>query len=78
MAVISGAKIGAAHDGAAELVLSLKYENGGVSEVTLDPVASNALMDSCDAKDIDGLIGHSWMKVRDALKVSYNRFNQEG
>lgn len=74
MAKIKDARVAAAHEGVAELIVRVEYENGGVSEVALDQVATAALMQSCQAASIDDLVGHSWDKIRDALQVSYNRF----
>lgn len=68
------ARVAAAHEGIAELIVRIEYDNGGTSEVALDQVASNALMTSCDAQSLDDICGHPWEKVRDALQVSYNRF----
>ncbi|MEQ8690978.1 MAG: hypothetical protein RIC89_09125 [Pseudomonadales bacterium] len=74
-AVIAGTRVTAAHEGVAELVVQLKHANGGVSEVALDSLATNALLLACDAEEPAQLIGHSWMKVREALAVSWNRFH---
>ena len=73
-AVISRARVGAAHEGVAELVVMLTHGNGGQSEVALDHLAAAALLEACDASEPDQLIGQPWQKVRDALKVSWNRF----
>ena len=64
----------AAHDGEAELILRIRYENGGSSEITLDQLASTTLMESCQASSLEELQGHSWEKIREALRASYNRF----
>ncbi len=74
MATISGARVIAAHDGVAELLVTITYENGGTTDVTLDSLATDALMRSCNAQDIEEVTGHSWEKVRDALTKSYNRY----
>ena len=73
-AIISNVRVAAAHEGIAELIVSIEYENGGVTEVALDQIATSALMDSCDTKTIEGIKGQNWDKVRDALQVSYNRY----
>jgi hypothetical protein len=62
-AVIVSAGITAGHDGAAELVLSVRYQNGVVSPVVLDPETAIALMNACGVADIDQLAGHAWRKV---------------
>ena len=73
-AIIRDVRVAAAHEGIAELVVSIEYENGGITEVALDQMATSALMDSCNASSIDDIKGQSWDKVRDALQVSYNRY----
>ena len=73
-AIISDVRVAAAHEGIAELVVSIEYENGGTTEVALDQMATSALMDSCGASSIEDVKGQSWDKVRDALQVSYNRY----
>ncbi|MGD8416580.1 MAG: hypothetical protein PVH91_05950 [Pseudomonadales bacterium] len=77
-AVITSARVAAAHEGIAELVVTLKHEGGGVSEVALDQLATSALLASCNATATEDLIGEPWQKVRDALSVSWNRFNTAG
>jgi hypothetical protein len=62
-AVIVSAGIAAGHGGAAELVLSVRYENGVVSPVVLNPETAIALMNACGVADIDKLAGHAWRKV---------------
>ena len=73
-AIIRNVRVAAAHEGIAELVVSIEYENGGTTEVALDQMATSALMDSCNASSIEDVKGQSWDKVRDALQVSYNRY----
>ena len=73
-AVIKNARVAAAHDGDAELIVNICYDNGGTSQVRLDQIASAALMESCQAMTLDDLEGHGWEKIREALQVSYNRF----
>lgn len=74
VAVISAIRVGAAHDGDAELVVTLRHGNGGTSDVTLDHLAASALMKSCQASHPDELLGAGFEKVRDALAVSWNRY----
>jgi hypothetical protein len=73
-AVISRVQLGAAHDGAAELVLTLRFDNGGETLIALDGPAADHLMTACAAKDADALLGQGWEQVRDALDASSNRF----
>ena len=74
-ASISAVRVAAAHEGVAELVVSLRHANGGTSEVALDHLAAHALLQSCNVRSPDELPGHSWREVRDALAHSWNRFN---
>ena len=73
-ATIIDVRVAAAHEGIAELIVSIEYENGGTTEVALDQLATSALMDSCNAISIEDIKGQPWDKVRDALQVSYNRY----
>jgi hypothetical protein len=73
-AKIAKVRIAAAHEGAAELIVTVAYDGGGNSEVPLDRHASEALLLSCEAGTLDELIGQSWQQVRDALSTSYNRY----
>lgn len=73
-ASIAGVRVAAAHDGSAELQVTLLYPNGGRTEVTLDEPAGRALMNACKAREVDDLIGQNWEKVKDALSASFNRF----
>lgn len=72
---ISHVQIGAAHDGDAELIVTMRHENGGKSLVSLDEYAARALLKSCGTAAPDDLVGASWEKVRDALVASSNRFS---
>lgn len=71
---VSQVQIAAAHDGEAELVVTLAFENGGQSLVALDEFAARTLLASCAADAADGLIGASWEQVRDALIASSGRY----
>lgn len=73
-ATISEVQIAAAHDGEAELIVTLAFENGGKSLIALDEYAVRALLTSCAAVDADGIVGASWDKVRDALVASSSRY----
>lgn len=72
-AIISNVRLAAAHEGVAEIVVSLTYDNGGRSEVALGHVAGARLMESCGASQVEDLIGRGWEHVRDALTCAYNR-----
>jgi len=73
-AAIGGARLIAAHDGVAELLVTIVYDNGGTTDVTLDSVATDALLRSCNTSEVEELEGQSWEKVRDALAESYSRY----
>lgn len=73
-AKVSQVQIAAAHDGEAELVVTLSFENGGQSLVALDEFAARSLLASCAADSADGLIGARWEQVRDALVASSGRY----
>ena len=71
---ISRVDLAAAHDGVAELVVTLRFDNGGEQRVALDEFAADHLMRSCGAEDAADLVGRGWQPVRDALEASSNRF----
>lgn len=72
--VIRAVDIAAAHDGEAELLVTLEYANGGASQVALDEFAARRLLETCQARTPEGLIGASWEHVRDALIASSQRY----
>ncbi|MDA1075076.1 MAG: hypothetical protein O3A63_10005 [Proteobacteria bacterium] len=76
-AAICSVRVAAAHEGVAELVVTLAHSNGGRSVVALDHLAASALLSACAANTPEQLIGESWSKVRDALGVSFNRFSDQ-
>ena len=61
--VIVGAEIAGGHDGAAELVLRLRYADGVERPVVLDPETGLALMRRCGATHLDDLAGQSWRMI---------------
>ena len=73
-AVIQSSEIVAAHDGVAELVITLKFENGGESLVTLDEYAARWLLEHSNCETAEALQGQSWELVRDALAASSSRY----
>ncbi len=75
-ATISRVRLAAAHEGTAELIVSVRFDTGGTTEVPLDRHASEALLQACSVDDPDQLVGQSWIRVRDALSSSFNRFHQ--
>jgi hypothetical protein len=58
--VIVGAEVSAGHDGAAELTLTLQYENGVTAPVIVDARVGFALMRNCGATCLADLSGQSW------------------
>jgi len=72
--VIRAIDIAAAHDGEAELLVTLAYANGGASQVTLDEFAASRLLETCQVSTPEALIGASWEHVRDALIASSQRY----
>jgi len=62
-AVIVGATIAAGHDGAAELVVRLRYANGAEGAIFVDADAGFRLMESCGAADLAGLAGQPWRRM---------------
>jgi len=72
-AVIASIRLAAAHEGDAELIVRVSYDNGGSTDVSLDHHAYDALLTACNTQNPDDLIGQSWHLVRDALQHSYNR-----
>ena len=51
------------HDGAAELVVYVRYENGAVGTVTLDAESARKLMENCKAENVTGLRGQPWQRL---------------
>lgn len=65
--IIVGAEIGAGHDGAAEMIVSLRYGNGVVGQVALDADVGFTLMQNCGVASINELKGHSWRRILEEL-----------
>ena len=64
--ILSGA-ISAGHDGAAELTLMLRYENGATAPLIVDGRVGFALMRSCGATCLADLAGKSWQHLLEGL-----------
>ncbi len=62
------AEIGAGHDGTAELVVNLRYQNGTVGPVVLNADIGFALLKTCGADSLNGLRGHSWRAILESLQ----------
>ncbi len=65
--VIVGAEISAGHDGAAELTLMLRYENGATAPVIVDARVGFSLMRNCGATCLADLKGQSWRHFLEGL-----------
>ena len=72
---ISEVQLAAAHDGAAELVVTLSFDNGGLTRVALDEYAASHLMTACGASSAADLVGKDWRHVRDALDAASHRYS---
>lgn len=70
-AVISHVQLGAAHEGHAELLITLTYPTGGQTVVPLDPTSCAHLMDLARASQVEELIGTTWQLVRDAIQAAH-------
>ncbi len=66
-AVIADAEIAAGHDGTAELVLSIRYENGATGQVVVDADTGFSVMKACGAADLAALIGRPWREISKGL-----------
>lgn len=73
-AIIESVDVAAAHDGEAELVVTLRFDNGGRSRIALDEPAARFLYEATGADGPDSLVGQGWEHVRDALVRSSARF----
>jgi hypothetical protein len=62
-AVIVSAEIAAGHDGDADLVLQVRYQNGVVGHVVLDAATGFELMRNCGVESIAALAGQSWRRI---------------
>ena len=62
-AVVVGAAIVAGHDGAAELLVRLRHENGVEEAQALDTETGFDLMRAAGAASLDALIGRPWLEI---------------
>lgn len=51
------------HDGSAELLLRIRYENGALGTVTLGADAAARLLDRCGADTLEQLVGEPWQQL---------------
>lgn len=68
--MIVSAEIAAGHDGAAELVLKLRYPEGGEGSVALDGARAFALMRACNADTLADLCGQPWKRLSETLQCT--------
>jgi hypothetical protein len=73
-AVIEAVRVAAAHDGDAELLVALRFRNGGLSHIALDAFAACHLLEAVGAASADALVGVRWEHVRDALAAASARY----
>jgi hypothetical protein len=66
-AMVIGAEIVAGHDGAAELLVRLRHENGAESAVQLDPETGFDLMNAAGASSLGALVGRGWLVILKGL-----------
>lgn len=59
-AMIVALEIAAGHDGAAELVVSVRHENGVIAPVVLDAETAFSLMRAGGVAKLDALVGRGW------------------
>ena len=62
-AMVVGAEIVAGHDGAAELLVRLRHENGVEGPVILDPATGFELMEAAGVSRLDDLVGRRWLDI---------------
>ena len=75
-AIITHVQLAAAHDGVAELIVTLRFDNGGQSLITLDEYAARILLENSGVEAPEALVGTSWEHVRDALATASNRYQE--
>jgi hypothetical protein len=66
-AVVIAAAIVAGHDGAAELLVRLRHENGVEDALTLDPETGFDLIRATGAASLDALVGRPWLDLLKGL-----------
>jgi hypothetical protein len=65
---IEAAEISPGHDGAAELVLFVRYPGAGRQTVTLDADAAEVLFEHTQTGDVSALQGVPWHHLKDVLQ----------
>jgi hypothetical protein len=62
-AMVIGAEIVAGHDGAADLLVRLRHENGVEGPVVLDPATGFELLEAAGVFSLDDLVGRRWLDI---------------
>jgi hypothetical protein len=65
--VIVDAVVVPGHDGQAQLVVRVAYENGAIGSVTLEAGSARKLMEDCAAERVEDLRGQPWRRLLDVL-----------
>ncbi len=65
--VIVDAVVAPGHDGQAQLVVRVSYENGALGSVTLEADRARQLMEACAAESAEDLRGQPWQRLLDVL-----------
>lgn len=73
MAKISAVRIAPAHEGVAELIVTIAYPNGGKTDYPLDELAAQYLFKIAEVDTPEALVNLDWKFVREAITHSYNR-----
>lgn len=66
-ATITRADVVAGHDGRAEILVEITYDNGGTATISLEEEACAASLDAAGIGCMDDLIGAPWSLVLPAL-----------
>lgn len=66
-ATITRADVVAGHDGRAEILVEITYDNGGSTTISLEEEACAASLDAAGVGCMDDLIGAPWSVVLPAL-----------
>ncbi|MCC5872553.1 MAG: hypothetical protein JJU22_09170 [Gammaproteobacteria bacterium] len=66
-ATIERAVVTPGHDGSAELLVTIRYGNGGSGHVSLDAGAAERLFDLCGVTRLEDLAGQPWQHLTHIL-----------
>jgi len=67
-ATITRAEVVGGHDGRAEVVVEITYENGGTTTISLDEEACTTSLDRAGIASIEQLVGQDWNVVLPAMQ----------